>query len=62
MPLSPRESEILALIAKGYTTPQIAAELGLTVGTVNVYTGRLYVKLDVCNRVGATRTAISMGM
>jgi LuxR family transcriptional regulator, maltose regulon positive regulatory protein len=62
MPLSPRETQVLALIAQGYSTPQVAAQLGLSPGTVNIYTGRLYTKIDVCSRVGATRVAIRMGL
>lgn len=44
-----REKEILDLLAKGYTTPQIAEGLGLSAETVKWYRKKLLVKFDVAN-------------
>jgi len=57
--LSDRESEVLALIAKGLTNAQIAEELYLSVETVKTYVKRLYAKLDVHNRAQAAVAASS---
>lgn len=45
--LSPREAEVMVLVAKGRSTPRIQKELGLTAGTVNTHLTHLYRKLDV---------------
>lgn len=45
--LTPREEEIMALVAKGRSTPRIQDALGLTAGTVNTHLAHLYRKLDV---------------
>ena len=47
--LSEREKEILDLLAKGYTTPQIANCMGLSPETVKWYRKKLLVKFDVSN-------------
>lgn len=57
--LSDRELEVLALIAKGLTNAEIAAELYLSVETVKTYVKRLYAKLDVHNRAQAAVAASS---
>lgn len=57
--LSDRESEVLALIARGLTNAQIAGELFLSVETVKTYVKRLYAKLGVHNRAQAAVAAAS---
>lgn len=57
--LSDRESEVLALIARGLTNGQIADELYLSIETVKTYVKRLYAKLDVHNRAQAAVAASS---
>ncbi len=47
--LSDREKEILDLLSKGYTTPQIADALHLSPETVKWYRKKLLVKFDVAN-------------
>ena len=47
--VSEREKEILDLLTKGYTTPQIAGALGLSPETVKWYRKKLLVKFDVSN-------------
>ena len=47
--LSDREKEILDLLSKGYTTPQIAECLSLSPETIKWYRKKLLVKFDVAN-------------
>ncbi len=53
LPLSPREEEVLRLLAKGHRSKEIAEELGLGVGTVNTYVRHIYEKLHVRSRAQA---------
>jgi DNA-binding CsgD family transcriptional regulator len=55
LPLSPRQREILALVAEGHSTAGIADELGISPGTVKVHLTSTYRKLGVRNRVQAAR-------
>ena len=48
--LSPREKEVLQLLARGYLYKEIADALGLSVPTVNTYIRRIYEKLHVRSR------------
>lgn len=48
--LSEREGRVLELIARGYTGPQIAVELGVRVGTVESYRHRIRRKLGLKSR------------
>jgi two-component system nitrate/nitrite response regulator NarP len=48
--LSPREKAVAALVARGLRNRDVAAELGLSEGTVKVYLYRIYEKLGVSNR------------
>lgn len=52
--LSPREYEVLALLAKGRLYKEIAGELGITLGTVRTHQQRIYEKLHVQSRTEAT--------
>lgn len=45
--LSPREAAVLALVVTGLLNKQIAAELGITEGTVKVHRGRVMEKMRV---------------
>jgi len=51
--LTARERDILALLAEGGSSKQIAARLGLTPGTVRAYLHAIYEKLGVENRTQA---------
>ena len=52
-PLTARELDVLKLLCKGLTNQEIADELVLALGTVKFYTGQIYGKLGVRNRVTA---------
>lgn len=60
--LSPRESEVLQLIASSHSTKQIARQLGISARTVENTQRLLYSKLGVRNRVQAVATAHSNGL
>ena len=51
--LSPREREVLELLACGYLYKEIAEQLGITVATVVTYIRRIYEKLHVRSRAQA---------
>jgi DNA-binding CsgD family transcriptional regulator/pimeloyl-ACP methyl ester carboxylesterase len=57
-PLSPRESEVLRLIARGRTNQQIADELVLSVRTVERHITNLYAKLGAHGKADATAYAL----
>ena len=52
--LSPREQQVLHLVAQGKSNKEAAKVMGLSVLTVSQYATRLYHKLAVTNRAGAT--------
>jgi LuxR family maltose regulon positive regulatory protein len=52
-PLTPRELEIMRLIGKGYSNPEIASELVVTINTVKKHTSNIYSKLEVRSRTQA---------
>jgi two-component system response regulator NreC len=60
--LSPREEEVLRLIALGYTSRQAAIELNLSAKTVETYRGRLMAKLNLRSRVDLVRYALQRGL
>ena len=51
--LSPREREVLELLARGYLYKEIAERLNISVPTVNTYVRRMYEKLHVRSRAQA---------
>jgi DNA-binding NarL/FixJ family response regulator len=57
--LSPREREILELLAAGFPNKQIAARVGLTDGTVRWHLRHVYHKLHVRSRTEATLKFLS---
>ncbi len=60
--LSPRQQQVLELIAEGMTNREIAGELGITERTVKAYAAEVYTKLDVSNRAAAVAEGIKHGM
>jgi LuxR family maltose regulon positive regulatory protein len=59
-PLSPRELEVLQLIAKGLSNREISERLFLALDTVKGHNHRIYGKLGVKNRTQAVNKAISL--
>ena len=60
--LSSRELEVLQLIAEGGANKQVAAELGISIKTVEKHRDHLMQKLDIHDTAGLTRYAISAGI
>jgi two-component system nitrate/nitrite response regulator NarL len=56
--LSPRELEIIRMIAEGLSVPQIAATLHLAPSTVRTHVQNLYAKLGVSDRAAAVAEAM----
>ncbi len=56
--LSPREREVLMLIAAGFSIPKMAKELFLAPSTVKTHVQRLYEKLGVSDRAAAVAEAM----
>jgi DNA-binding NarL/FixJ family response regulator len=60
--LSPREIEILHLLARGLSNKEIAAQLGVVEGTVKIHITSIFNKLGVCDRTQALIEAIKRGI
>ena len=60
--LSPREADVLKLVAKGLTNAQVARELFISPRTVNRHLNSTYRKLGVSSRAAATRFAVEHGL
>jgi len=60
--LSPRERELVALVAQGRTDAQIAAQLYITVRTVSSHLDRIRDKTGCRRRADLTRLALSAGL
>jgi DNA-binding NarL/FixJ family response regulator len=60
--LTPRESEILRLVATGASNSQIASQLWLTEHTVKFHLSKIYRKFGVSNRTEASRYAVRHGL
>jgi DNA-binding NarL/FixJ family response regulator len=61
-PLTPRELEVLKLIAEAHTSDQIALELGISRRTVDRHRENILAKLGMRDRVELTRYAIRRGL
>ena len=60
--LTVREVEVLQLIAESYANKQIAAELAISIKTVEKHRERVMAKLDLHDVAGLTRFAIFAGL
>jgi DNA-binding CsgD family transcriptional regulator len=60
--LTPREVEVLGLVAAGMTNAQVAKELFLSPRTVEAHLASIYHKLGVTSRARATRFALEHGL
>lgn len=60
--LTDREREVLKLIAEGYTNPEIAGLLNISVKTVQAHRGHIMEKLDLHRPAALVRYAIRKGL
>ena len=60
--LTPREHEVLRLIAQGATLAETAAQLGVSINTIKTQVKRIYAGLDVSTRVEAAARARRLGL
>jgi DNA-binding NarL/FixJ family response regulator len=60
--LTPRQREVLQLIAEGHTTKKIAKALGISPKTAESYRGELMKALDIHDIASLTRYAVRMGV
>jgi len=60
--LTPKEKQMLQLLTEGYSAKQIAAQLGLSVKTIEANRRQIMEKTDVNNLAALTRYAIRQGL
>jgi DNA-binding NarL/FixJ family response regulator len=60
--LTPRETEVLSLIARGLTNNQVAQHLTISPNTVHAHLYSIYSKLGVSGRTAAARFAFETGL
>ncbi len=60
--LTPRESEVLQLIAEGFPNKRIASELNISIKTVEKHRQQVMNKLNIHDTAGLTRYFMSKGM
>ncbi len=60
--LSERECEVLSLLARGMATKQMARELGISPKTCDHHIQRMYAKIGLSTRAGATLFALEHGL
>lgn len=60
--LTPREAEVLQLVAEGAANKQVAAKLGISIKTVEKHRQQLMDKLNIHDTAGLTRHAIATGV
>lgn len=57
-PLTPREREVLGMMAKGHTNAEIADEMFISLRTITTHVSNIFNKLDVKNRAAAVAYAL----
>ncbi|HSO42050.1 MAG TPA: helix-turn-helix transcriptional regulator [Rhodospirillales bacterium] len=62
VPLTPRELEVLALLAEGASNKMIARRLGISVHTAKFHVGSLIDKLEAVGRTDAVAHAARLGV
>lgn len=61
-PLTPREAEVLGLMAGAYTNREIAGALGTAEGTVKIHVSNILSKLGARDRTQAVLSALELGL
>ena len=61
-PLTPRERDVIALIAEGLSNKEIGCRLGISPDTAKFHVGRLIDKLDATGRTDAVAHAARRGI
>jgi DNA-binding NarL/FixJ family response regulator len=61
-PLTPRELQVLGLLAEGLPNKAIASALGISDETVKFHLGSIFGKLGASNRTDAVRMALRRGL
>lgn len=61
-PLTPRELDVVGLVARGRTNAEVGAELFISLGTVKAHLGAITTKLDARNRVEIAAWAWGSGL
>jgi DNA-binding NarL/FixJ family response regulator len=61
-PLTPREAEVLGLMAAAYTNREIADALGTAEGTVKIHVSNILSKLGARDRTQAVLSALELGL
>ena len=60
--LTPREGEILKLLAAGMSVAQVSQQLYVSASTTKTHMAKLYEKLGAANRTQAVMTAVRLGL
>jgi two-component system invasion response regulator UvrY len=60
--LTPREGQIVALIGAGLQVKQVAAELGISISSVNTYRNRIFRKMGLSSNAALIRYALQHGL
>lgn len=60
--LTPRESEILGLLAAGMSVAEVSAKLYVSASTTKTHMAKLYEKLGAANRTQAVMNAVRLGL
>lgn len=61
-PLTPRQQEVLKLIADGRSTKEIAADLNISIKTAEAHRANIMERLDIRDVAGLVRYALRMGL
>jgi DNA-binding NarL/FixJ family response regulator len=60
--LSPRQREVLRMVAEGKSTKEIARVLELSTKTVDIHRAQIMLRLDIHDVAGLTRFAVKVGL
>lgn len=60
--VTPRQLQVLELVAEGFTTPQIAQELCVAPATVKTHLAQIYKSLGANDRANAVAVAMRAGL